>query len=62
MDKTGQLAEGASRCDECGRIATVVIGRRALCSEHSGQDKEASIRDSSTRLKSFVEPDVLCPT
>ena len=61
MEKTGQLEAGISRCDECGEIATVRVGHRALCAKHRGAagEKAASGIDSSDRLKSFCDPDAV---
>jgi hypothetical protein len=35
MEKTGELKEGVSRCDLCGKPAAVVYNVRALCCEHA---------------------------
>ena len=61
MEKTGQLEAGVSRCDECGAVATVRVGHRALCDTHKGLlgEKQASGVDSSRRVKSFCHPDAI---
>ncbi len=56
MDKTGELAEGCSRCDLCGNLATVIAGSRAYCASCApGGEKEATVPESPG-LKSFTQP------
>lgn len=47
MEKTGELKARVSRCDLCGKPASVVYNNRALCCEHS----EAKLAFDTANLK-----------
>ena len=52
MEKTGELTADVSRCDECGDLATIVVGRRAYCSVHAPEAE----KQAAATLKSFTDP------
>jgi hypothetical protein len=52
MEKIGEVRPEVTPCDECGKPATVIVGKSALCNEHAAE-KTSGV---NTSLKSFTEP------
>lgn len=62
MEKTGQLAVGVSRCDECGKPATVIDGQQAFCDDHRpGHAGEKRASERKPHVKSFTDPAIFKP-
>jgi hypothetical protein len=53
MEKTGEVRINSTPCDECGRPATITVGKRALCDKHASLIKKAS---KTISLKAFSDP------
>lgn len=55
MEKTGELKEGVSRCDLCGKPAAVVYNVRALCCEHAESKLAADIVNLKSMSPALAE-------